>query len=157
MLSHRPRPRAAPQSEAAVRTLGPSPSPTRGPARDRRCRPEGVALLKPLLALLAVLCTTGCLLGALAALKRWRRRAHLANAAVLCLCAAGSTLALAINPDSGAHAPGILLLLTLWALALACAAAARHDARWAWFWPAWLLSATSAAVLLYLWLVFRIF
>lgn len=114
-------------------------------------------MLKPLLILLAVLCTAGCMLGAFAALTGQRRRAHLANAAVLGLCAAGSTLALAINPDSGAHAPGIVLLLTLWALALACAAAARNDARWAWFWPAWLLSATAAAVLLYLWLVFKIF
>ncbi len=114
-------------------------------------------MLKPLLVLLAVLCTTGCVLGALAALKRQRRRAHLANAAVLGLCAAGSTLALAINPDSGAHVPGIVLLLALWALALACVAAARNDARWAWFWPAWLLSAAAAAVLLYLWLAFRIF
>ena len=118
---------------------------------------RGVDLLEPLLALLAVLCTTGCLLGILAALKRQRRRAHLANAAVLGLCTAGSTLALAINPDSGAHWPGVLLLLVLAGLTLACLGAARHGARWAWFWAAWLLSAAIAASLLYLWLVFRIF
>ena len=114
-------------------------------------------MLKPLLALLAMLCTAGCVLGLLAALMRQRRLAHLANAAVLGLCAAGSTLALALNPDSGVHVPGVVLLLVLAALALACGAAARIDARWAWFWPAWLLSAASAAVLLYLWLVFKIF
>ena len=114
-------------------------------------------MLKPLLALLALLCTAGCTLGLVAALKRQRRLAHLANAAVLGLCAAGSTLALAINPDSGAHGPGIVLLLALGALALACLAAAGNDARWAWFWPAWLLSAATAAALLYLWLIFRIF
>lgn len=117
---------------------------------------RGVDLLEQLLALLAVLCTTGCLLGILAALKRQRRRAHLANAAVLGLCTAGSTLALAINPDSGAHWPGVLLLLGLAGLALACLVAARHGARWAWFWAAWLLSAATAASLLYMWLVFRI-
>ncbi len=114
-------------------------------------------MLKPLLVPLAVLCTAGCMLGALAALKRQRRLAHLANAAVLGLCAAGSTLALAVNPDSGANGPGIVLLLALWAVTLACVAAARIDARWAWFWPAWLLSAASASMLLYLWLVFKIF
>ena len=114
-------------------------------------------MLKPLLVLLAVLCTAGCLLGTLAALKRQRCRAHLANAAVLGLCAAGSTVALAINPDSGAHAPGIVLLLVLAGLALACVAAARNHARWAWFWAAWLLSVGTAAMLLYLWLLFRIF
>ena len=113
-------------------------------------------MLEPLLALLAVLCTTGCLLGILAALKRQRRHAHLANAAVLGLCTAGSTLALAINPDSGAHWPGVLLLLVLAGLTLACLGAARRGARWAWFWAAWLLSAATAASLLYLWLVFRI-
>ncbi len=114
-------------------------------------------MLKPLLVLLAVLCTLGCVLGLAAALTRQRRLAHLANAAVLGLCTAGATVALAINPDSGAHAPGIVLLLVLAALALACLAAARSDARWAWFWAAWLLSAGTAAALLYLWLLFRIF
>ncbi len=116
-------------------------------------------MLKPLLVLLALLCTTGCVLGILAALKRQRRRAHLANAAVLGLCAAGSTLALAINPDSGVHAAGVALLVLLAGAALACAAAARAGAGWGWgwFWPAWLLSAATAASLLYLWLVFRIF
>lgn len=114
-------------------------------------------MLKPLLVLLAVLCTTGCALGAAAALARQRRRAHLANAAVLGLCAAGSALALAINPDSGAHAAGIVLLLVLAGLALACLQAARRDAAWAWFIPGWLLAATAAAALLYLWLGFRIF
>ena len=114
-------------------------------------------MLKPVLVVLALLCATGCKLGLLSALKRQRRRAHLANAVVLGLCAAGSMLALAINPDSGAHAAGITLLILLAGLALACAAAARVDAGWAWFWPAWLLSAATAASLLYLWLVFRIF
>ena len=113
-------------------------------------------MFEPMLPVLAVLCTTGCLLGLLAALKRQWRRAHLANAAVLGLCTAGSTLALAINPDSGAHWPGVLLLLVLAGLALACLVAARHGARWAWFWAAWLLSAATAASLLYMWLVFRI-
>ena len=114
-------------------------------------------MLKPLLVVLALSCTAGCVLGLLAALKRQRRRAHGANAAVLGLCAAGSTLALAINPDSGAHAAGITLLVLLAGAALACTAAARIDAGWAWFWPAWVLSAATAASLLYLWLLFRIF
>lgn len=131
--------------------------PVHRPRAGRSGRPKAIALLKPLLVLLAVLCTTGSVLGLVAALKRQRRRAHLTNAAVLGLCAAGSTLALAINPDSGAHAPGIVLLLVLAGLTLACVAAARNDARWAWFWAAWLLSAATAAALLYLWLLFRIF
>lgn len=114
-------------------------------------------MLKPLLVALALLCTAGWVLGGLAALNRHKRTAHLANAAVLGLCTAGSTLALIVNPDGGANAPGILLLLALCALALACVAAARRDARWAWFWGAWILSGSAAAALLYLWLGFRIF
>ncbi len=89
---------------------------------------RGVDLLEPLLALLAVLCAAGCLLGILAALKRQRRRAHQANAAVLGLCTAGSTLALTINPDTGAHWPGVLLLLVLAGLTLACLGAPRRAA-----------------------------
>lgn len=114
-------------------------------------------MLKPLLISLALLCTAGWVLGGLAALNGHKRTAHLANAAVLGLCTAGSTLALLLNPDSGANAAGILLLLALGALGLACLAAARSDARWAWFWLAWMLSGSAAAALLYLWLGFRIF
>jgi hypothetical protein len=105
---------------------------------------------------LALLCSAFCLLGLRAALRGQRQRAHAANAAVLGLCAGGSMLALAINPDSGAHAAGLLAWLLLTALAVSCALAARADSAWAWFWPAWLLSAAAAALLLYLWLAFRI-
>lgn len=118
---------------------------------------KGDTLLQSLLPLLAVLCSAGCALGVAAAMLRRRRMAHMANAAVLGLCAAGSTLALLINPDGGAHAPGVLLLVALAVLAVASALASRNDARWAWFWAGWLFSAAAAAMLLYLWLLFRIF
>lgn len=114
-------------------------------------------MLKSLLPLLAVVCSASCAWGLAAALARRRRMAHLANAAVLGWCAAGSALALLINPDSGTHAPGALLLVALAVLAVASALASRNDARWAWFWAGWLLCAVAAAVLLYLWLLFRIF
>ena len=109
-----------------------------------------------LLILLAVLCTTGCLIGIVAAIRRVRRVAHLANAGVLGLAAAGAMLAAAINSGSGVNVPGVLLVVALAGFSLACVHAARRDAGWAVFWAGWLLSAATAGSLLYLWLGFRI-
>jgi hypothetical protein len=116
-----------------------------------------VIMLKPLLVALALLCSSTCLFAMGAALVKRRRWAHVGNATTLGLCAVGSLLALAINPDAGANAAGLAVLALLFALALACAAAARSGAAWPWFWAGWLASASCAGFLIYLWLGFKIF